>query len=30
MVAKIIGIVFGILAVGVYAWKFKETPLCRP
>ncbi len=30
MVPKIIGIVFGILAVGVYAWKFKETPLCRP
>jgi len=27
---KIIGIIFGILAVGVYAWKFKETPLCRP
>ena len=30
MAAKIIGVVFGILAVGVYAWKFKETPLCRP
>jgi len=30
MIAKIVGIVFGILAVGIYAWKFKETPLCRP
>jgi len=30
MIAKVIGIAFGILAVGVYAWKFKETTLCRP
>ena len=30
MIPKIIGIVFGIIAVGIYAWKFKETPLCRP
>jgi hypothetical protein len=30
MTPKIIGAVFGILAVGIYAWKFKETPLCRP
>jgi hypothetical protein len=30
MVAKVIGAVFGILAVGIYAWKFKETPFCRP
>ena len=30
MVDKIAGIVFGMLAVGIYAWKFKETPLCRP
>jgi len=30
MLPKIIGIISGILAVGVYAWKFKETPLCRP
>jgi len=30
MVAKVIGIAFGIIAVGIYAWKFKETPLCRP
>jgi len=30
MIAKIIGIIVGILAVGIFAWKFKETPLCRP
>jgi hypothetical protein len=30
MVAKVIGIAFGLLAVGIYAWKFKETPLYRP
>ncbi len=30
MIPKIIGAVFGILAVGIFAWKFKETPLCRP
>ena len=30
MIPKIIGIAAGLLAVGVYAWKFKETPLCRP
>ena len=30
MAVKIIGVVFGILAVGIYTWKFKETPLCRP
>ena len=30
MIAKILGAVFDILAVGIYAWKFKETPLCRP
>jgi hypothetical protein len=30
MIPKIIGAVFGILAVGIYAWKFMETPLCRP
>jgi len=30
MLPKTIGIIFGILAVGIYAWKFKETPLCRP
>jgi hypothetical protein len=30
MIPKIIGIAFGILAVGIYAWKFKETLLCRP
>ena len=30
MLPKIIGIIFGILAVGIFAWKFKETPLCRP
>jgi len=30
MLPKIIGILSGILAVGVYAWKFRETPLCRP
>jgi len=27
MLPKIIGTVFGILAVGIFAWKFKETPL---
>jgi len=26
---KIIGIITGILTVGVYARKFRETPLCR-
>ena len=30
MIPKIIGIIFGLLAVGIFAWKFKETPLCRP
>jgi hypothetical protein len=30
LLPKIIGIIFGLLAVGVFAWKFKETPLCRP
>jgi hypothetical protein len=30
MIPKIIGAVFGLMAVGVFAWKFKETPLCRP
>ena len=30
MIAKIVGVIFGLLAVGVFAWKFKETPLCRP
>ena len=24
MTAKIVGIVFGILAVGIYAWKYKD------
>jgi hypothetical protein len=27
MAAKIIGIVFGLLAVGIFAWKFKESGL---
>ena len=26
MIAKIVGAIFGLLAVGVFAWKFKETP----
>ena len=30
MFPKIAGIVCGLLAVGIFAWKFKETPLCRP
>ena len=30
MVPKIIGIILGVAAVGLYVWKFKETPLCRP
>ncbi len=30
MFPKVIGIISGILAVSVYAWKFRETPLCRP
>jgi hypothetical protein len=27
---KIIGIICGIAAAGISAWKFKDTPLCRP
>jgi hypothetical protein len=30
MIPKIVRIIFGILAVGINAWKFIETPLCRP
>jgi hypothetical protein len=30
MILKAIGIVIGIIAVGIYALKFKETQLCRP
>ncbi len=30
MLPKIIGVISGIFAVGVFAWKFRETPLCRP
>jgi len=30
MIPKILGALFGILAVGIYAWKSRETPLCRP
>ena len=30
MIPKIIGAVVGLLTVGIYAWKFKETSLCRP
>lgn len=30
MLPKVIGLVFGLLAVGIFAWRFKETPLCRP
>jgi hypothetical protein len=30
MTAKIAGVLAGLLAIGVFAWKFKETPLCRP
>jgi hypothetical protein len=30
MAPKIIGIILGVAAVGIFAWKFKETPLCRP
>jgi len=26
----VVGIISGILAVGIFAWKFKETSLCRP
>jgi len=28
MVAKVIGTAFGIWAVGIYTWKFKDTSLC--
>lgn len=30
MLPKIIGTVFNLMAVGIFAWKFRETPLCRP
>ena len=30
MIPKIIGILFGILAVAIFAWKFRETQLCTP
>jgi len=30
MAAKMIGIVAGIIVVGLFAWKFRETSLCRP
>jgi hypothetical protein len=30
MFPKIIGLILGLAAVGLYAWIFKETPLCRP
>jgi hypothetical protein len=30
MIPKVIGIIFGMLAGGIYAWKLKEMPLCRP
>jgi len=30
ILSKIIGIIFGLLAVGIFVWKFKKTELCRP
>ena len=30
MLPKIISIIFGLVAVGIFIWKFKSTPLCRP
>jgi hypothetical protein len=30
MSPKIIGIIFGTAAAGIFAWKFRDTPLCRP
>ena len=28
MVAKILGALFGLMVMGIYACKFKQTPLC--
>ena len=30
MLAKIIAILTGVAATGLFAWKFKGTPLCVP
>ena len=30
MLPKIIAAALGLAAVGLFVWKFKETPLCRP
>jgi hypothetical protein len=30
MLSKIIAAALGLAAVGLFVWKFKETPLCRP
>ena len=27
---KIIAIILGVAVTGIFAWKFKGTPLCRP
>lgn len=27
---KIIGVALGLLSIGVFAWKFRQTELCRP
>ena len=30
MILKIISAIFGFIAVGIFFWKFKKTPLCSP
>ena len=30
MLSKIISAIIGIAAAGLFFWKFKETPFCRP
>ena len=30
MISKIIAGAIGAIALGVFAWKFKNTELCRP
>ncbi len=29
-IASAMAIILGLMALGVFAWKFKATPLCRP
>ena len=30
MLPKILGVILGLAALSLYAWKFKNTELCRP